>query len=102
MYLNPPTASKDGGDQSKPSALRLAYDWRIPTEKENNQLFILSDTTGNGTIPLKNVVMGTYEKFFDTSREQDRIVVYFGGHALEKDGKAYLARWKVNWKIRTA
>ena len=42
-------------------------------------------------MPVKNVVMGTYERFFETSRAQDRIVVYFGGHAVEKNGKAYIA-----------
>src|SRR5262249_34526786 len=41
--------------------------------------------------PMKNVVVGAYEQFFNTSRAQDRIVVYFGGHAVEKDGKAYIA-----------
>jgi hypothetical protein len=40
---------------------------------------------------MKGVVQGTYQEFFKTSRGQDRIVVYFGGHALEKGGKAYLA-----------
>ena len=42
-------------------------------------------------LPMKGVVQGTYQEFFKTSRGQDRIVVYFGGHALEKGGKAYLA-----------
>ncbi|MCE9567689.1 MAG: caspase family protein [Planctomycetes bacterium] len=34
---------------------------------------------------------GAYEQFFETSRRQDRIVFYFGGHALEVAGKPYLA-----------
>ena len=39
---------------------------------------------------MKSVLTGTYEKFFDTSRAQDRIVVYFGGHVRPMDGKVYL------------
>ena len=91
MYLNPLTATKDGVDQSKPAAQRIAFDWHIPVDKDNNQVFILSDTGANAAIPVKNVVAGTYERFFETSRDQDRIVLYFGGHAIEKGGKAYLA-----------
>jgi len=91
MYLNPLTATKDGRDQSSPAARRIAFDWRIPTSPDNNQVFILSDTTSEAFIPVKNVMVGAYERFFETSRDQDRIVIYFGGHAIEKDGKAYLA-----------
>jgi hypothetical protein len=105
MYLNPLTYAQvssggTGQDRSKSAAMRLAYDWRIPSDpKANkfNQLFVLSDTArpddAKGPPPLcmKNVVVGAYEQFFETSRAQDRIVVYFGGHVLEKDGKAYIA-----------
>jgi hypothetical protein len=93
MYLNPLTASRDGIDLTKPAALRLAYDWRVPTEANNNQVFVLSDTLmgPEARLPMKNVVQGTYQEFFKTSRKQDRIVLYFGGHAIEKDGKAYIA-----------
>jgi hypothetical protein len=91
MYLNPLTATKDGRDQSTPAARRIAFDWRIPTSPDNNQVFILSDTTNEGIIPVKNVLVGAYERFFETSRDQDRIVIYFGGHAIEKEGKAYLS-----------
>lgn len=97
MFLNPLTASAHGApDRTKGAALRLAFEWHVPAEKDNNQLFLLSDTAPpekgqDAPIPMKNVVTGAYERFFDTSRAQDRIVVYFGGHMLEKDGKAYLA-----------
>ena len=37
------------------------------------------------------MLTGDVQAFFETSRDQDRIVVYFGGHAIEKGGKAYLA-----------
>lgn len=94
MYLNPLTQNQDGGpDKTKGAALRLAYDWRIPTDPSNNQVFVLSDTLigPEARTPMKNVVTGAYQEFFNTSRAQDRITVYFGGHALEKGGKAYLA-----------
>jgi hypothetical protein len=41
-------------------------------------------------MPLKQVIEGTVTQFLDTSREQDRIVLLFAGHALEKKGKSYL------------
>lgn len=88
VYLNPLTGTQPDGA----AARRLAYEWRVPTEKDNNQLFILSDTAPppNDTPPMRSVIVGAYEKFFETSRPQDRIAVYFGGHVLEKDGKAFL------------
>jgi hypothetical protein len=33
---------------------------------------------------MKPVITGAYEKFFETSRAQDRIVVYFGGHVVSR------------------
>jgi hypothetical protein len=40
--------------------------------------------------PLKSVIEGTVSQFADTCREQDRVVLLFCGHAVEKKGKAYL------------
>lgn len=93
MYLNPLTASREGVDLAKPAATRLAYDWRVPTEKDNNQVFVMADTLvgPEARLPMKGVVQGAYQEFFKTSRAQDRIAVYFGGHAIERDGKAYIA-----------
>ncbi len=94
VYLNPLTQGMPGAaDRTKPAALRLAFDWRVPADKDNNQVFVLSDTnTGpDERLPTKNVVQSAYQDFFKSSRGQDRIAVYFGGHALEKDGKTYLA-----------
>jgi hypothetical protein len=99
MFLNPLTAGQNGGeDRTKGSAIRLANEWNVPfdpKDNERNQLYILSDTArpDNPKMmdiqnPMKPVVMGAYEQFFATSRAQDRIVMYFGGHALEIDGKA--------------
>ncbi|MBY0514712.1 MAG: caspase family protein, partial [Gemmataceae bacterium] len=94
MYLNPLTYSeRTGFDRTRAAADRLAYEWHVPNDAKgtNGQLFYLSDTARNNPVlPLKPVVVGAFEKFFETSRAQDRIIVYFGGHAAEKDGKAYL------------
>lgn len=93
IYFNNLSAgSYRGKDMPTRTAEKFAYEWRIPTEKDNNQLFVISDTAGNQDFqpPTREVLMKTYERFFETSRAQDRIVVYFGGHAIEVDGKAYL------------
>ena len=97
LFLNPLTSAAESGSGSrgvdlvKPAAARFAFEWRIP-DRDGSQLFVLSDTLSNteSRLPLKPVLTGTYERFFDTSRPQDRVVVYFGGHAIEKEGKAYL------------
>ena len=94
MYLNPLTQAQPARtDRTKPAALRLAFDWGIPTAKDNNQVFILSDTLSglDERLAMKSVVQGTYQEFFKTTRGQDRIAIYFGGHALERGGKAYIA-----------
>src|SRR5262249_16391606 len=101
MYLNPLTGSSPSGDdRTKMAASRLAFELQVPNDTKNadaNQLFLLSDKARPGKqkgeiqIAMKNVVTGAYEQFFNTSRPQDRIAVYFGGHALERDGKVYLA-----------
>jgi hypothetical protein len=40
--------------------------------------------------PLKSVVEGTITRFLDASREQDRIVLVFCGHVMEKKGEVFL------------
>jgi len=97
LYLNPltsatPTGRGFGPDRTRAVAKRLAYDWRVNTEKENNQLYVLSDIgpVTDVRAPYRNVLTETYEKFFESSRAQDRLLVYFGGHIAEVEGKAYL------------
>lgn len=90
LFLNPLThcageGESKGPDLTRQFATRLAYEWRIPNAGENNQVFIVSDTAQQDPrAPFKNVLMGAYESFFQTSRPQDRIVVYFGGHVLAR------------------
>ncbi len=97
MFLNPLTSSAPGAsDKTKAAAFRMTFDMRVPNDKDNSQLYVISDTAPpernqEVQVPLKNVVMGAYERFFESSRAQDRIVVYFGGHAVELEGKAYIA-----------
>lgn len=71
---------------------RLAQGWKIP----KNQVYFVTDgpTENNkidpSQIPLKTVIEGAIDKFLQTSRPQDRIMIVFSGHAMEKDGEAYL------------
>jgi hypothetical protein len=90
VYLNALTAPPDG---TLAAAKALAERCDVPTGRDNNQLFILSDTLPppEGRPILKPVLERTFQRFFETSREQDRVVVYFGGHVLEIAGKVYLA-----------
>lgn len=82
--------STRGEDMPTYAAKKMAYDLRIPTDDGNNQLFVLSDSVPNTPPMLKSVLLGSFEQFFNTSRDQDRIVVYFSGHAREVEGKAYI------------
>lgn len=91
-FFNPLTTGEGArGNAVLDAARKMAYEWRVPTDTKNNQLFLLSDTAGKEARPaVKAVLQPTFEQFFATSRGQDRIIVYFGGHAVEKEGKAYL------------
>lgn len=92
VYFNTLAAGKDtrGEDLPTRSANRMAFELRVPTDKENNQLFTLIDTGKDARPGLKANLKHAVEQFLTTSREQDRLVLYFGGHAVELDGKAYL------------
>ena len=59
-----------------------------------NQIAHLSDDADakNGPrAPTKVVIEQTLAKFLDTSRPQDRIMVFFIGHSVELDNDVYLA-----------
>jgi hypothetical protein len=93
LYCNALTAGKgpNDRDQVTEAAKRLAFDWRVPQDPANNQLYLLSDTAGKDARPmLKSVIAEAVKQFCETSRPQDRVFLYFGGHAVEKDGKGYL------------
>src|SRR5262245_10363337 len=120
LYANPlhngqsgGVASDEPGKSGTDAAIRrLAERWRVPKE----QLYHLTDgrLQGEGigpkkepgkkepaanvippqrparSLPLKGVVEGTIAQFLDSSRAQDRIVLVYCGHAVEKKGEAYL------------
>ena len=54
------------------------------------QVVELSDSAQTPVIPSKSVIEDTISEFCNTSREQDRIVILFAGHAIEVDKEAYL------------
>lgn len=73
-------------------ANRLANGWKIP---EDQRYFITDGPLKKNKIdethlPLKSVIEGSLSTFLKTSRTQDRLVILFSGHAVEKDGQAYL------------
>lgn len=94
IYFNnlTPGAGTRGDDLPTRTAKKIAFEWRIPNDKDNNQLFILSDTAGEKDFkpPIKSVLEKAIEDFCSTSRAQDRVAIYFGGHAIELNGHAYL------------
>ncbi|MCI0463336.1 MAG: caspase family protein [Gemmataceae bacterium] len=71
-------------------ALRT-YLMGIPLRIPGTQIVHLSDASPvEPHAPLKPVIERTVEEFLTTSRDQDRIVVLFSGHAVEDDKEAYL------------
>lgn len=92
LYLNPLTHAAPGGtDRVRDAATRFAAGLRVPNTKDNDQLFVLADTaTIDPRSPTKDVIAKALDGFCATTRGQDRVVVYFGVHAVEKDGKAFV------------
>lgn len=108
LYCNPLT---DGVSMSTPPnpkqkpvvqselsvvARRIASLLKVPADKDNNQLYLVTDGGGGlessfASRPmLKSIAEQTLAEFCKTCRAQDRAIIYFGGHAFAKDGKAYL------------
>jgi hypothetical protein len=92
LYLNPLTSAAPGGpDRARDAAARLAAGLRVPGAKGNDQLFLVSDTAvADGPLPTKDVLAKALDGFCATTRRQDRVVIYFGVHAVERDGKAFV------------
>ncbi len=98
LYANGLTSgkSRNGSDHVSTIAKKLAFEWFIPddfkapNDPARSQTFMVSDSSANARPMFKDTITKSYESFFKTSRKQDRVVVYFGGHAIEKEGKAYL------------
>lgn len=98
LYANGLTSgkSRNGSDHVSTISKKLAFEWFIPddfkapNDPARSQTFMVSDSSSNSRPMFKDTLAKSYESFFKTSRKQDRIVIYYGGHAVEKDGKAYL------------
>jgi hypothetical protein len=71
---------KDGGGEAKSG--RVKGTGMVPAADVNPR--------PTRALPLRSVIEGTVTRYLDSSREQDRIVLVFCGHAVEKKGKAYL------------
>ena len=92
LYLNPLTHAAPGGpDRVREAAGRLAFGFRVPNSKDNDQLFVLADTPAtDARLPTKAVLAKALDGFCETTRGQDRVVLYFGVHVVEKGGKAFV------------
>jgi hypothetical protein len=92
LVLNPLTHAAPGGpDRTRAAAVRLAADLRVPNTKDNDQVFVLSDALAlDPHPPTRDVLAKALNDFCATTRAQDRAVIYFGAHAIEKDGKAFI------------
>ncbi len=60
------------------------------------QVAELSDSAASPIIPQKSVIQDAISEFCNTSREQDRIVILFAGHALDIEKEAYLVPYEGN------
>ncbi|MBY0522237.1 MAG: caspase family protein [Gemmataceae bacterium] len=88
-YANPVSygGDKDGGPRSFHKLMgQLAELMHVPSE----QVTIVSDRAPPPLPPTKELIEQAVTKFVDTSRDQDRIILLFVGHAVEVDGVAYL------------
>lgn len=98
LYCNPLVGgrNKNGASEFNEAIKGIAFRYQIPDGKDNNQLYVVTDADGKlyqSAFPrpmLKAVILDSIAKFCETSRGQDRVVIYFGGHAMAKDGKGYL------------
>lgn len=92
LYCNRLSAGQGRSGVDLPTEIgkRLAFDWRVPQEPDNKQLVVLSDTSPDPRPMLKSVITQAVTDFCRTSRTQDRVMLYFGGHAVAIGGKAYL------------
>ena len=58
------------------------------------QVVEVSDSASSPVNPQKSVIEDAVSQFCNTSREQDRIVILFAGHAVEIDKEAYLVPYE--------
>ena len=91
LYCNALVGGTDRNpDQVTVAARRLAAQWKVPVEKDNSQLYVVQDLGPTARPMLKPTIEDACKQFCETSRAQDRVLIYFGGHAVEIGDKAYL------------
>ncbi len=99
LYCNPLVGgrSKSGASEFAEAVKGIAFRYQIPDSKDNNQVYVLTDAdeklmqSADRRPMLKEIILDGITKFCESSRDQDHILIYFGGHATStKDGKAYL------------
>lgn len=81
---------KDGkrpGGSTTAVANRLALP---PMNFPKSQVFELADGKPRGHGTTKSVIEAAITDFLETSREQDRVLLLFTGHAMEIEGEGYL------------
>lgn len=88
VYANP-----IGATPNEAAMVRSVRDFaekklRVP----NDQVYIVSDVGPEQEVipPLKSVIESAISQFCSTSRAQDRIMIFFVGHAVERDGQPFL------------
>jgi hypothetical protein len=90
LYANPVGFGTPKGDDIThfPDALSQLNAFRIP----RTQIGHLSDAAEKGKArpPMKSVIEKALKDFLDSSRAQDRVMVFFIGHAFEAGDEAYL------------
>jgi hypothetical protein len=90
LYANPVGAGipAPGARDLRYFVTRLGSSLKIPA----TQVAHLSDEAGKdkARAPVKEVIQRTLDDFLNTSRDQDRVVVVFIGHAVEIEGEGYL------------
>lgn len=98
LYCNPLVGGKNrnGASEFNEAIKGIAFRYQVPTAADNNQLYVVTDAEGKlyqsafARPMLKDIILDSVTKFCESSRGQDRVVIYYGGHALAKDGKGYL------------
>ncbi|MCS7045638.1 MAG: caspase family protein, partial [Gemmataceae bacterium] len=85
-YGSPPSQGYPGSSGAT-LANRLS---NAPMYFPATQVIELSDSAKPPLIPQKAVIEEAIEAFCNTSRAQDRIMIFFAGHAIEIDKEAYL------------
>jgi len=92
LYANPLQNGMPGLQATNLS--NLIDDLSLGLHIPHNQIALLSDEAGKkggARAPTKTVIEQTLTNFLNSSRQQDRILVCFFGHAVEVGDEAYLA-----------